>query len=160
MLPQTQWGRVDLFVISLGLAFAVTPIVSRLAKRFGAIDVPRQRSIHELPTPLWGGLPIYISFVIAILIGYNYSIQLKGIIIGATVILVMGIIDDLRELSTVIRLVGQVVAVCIVIAFGVRIDVIPWFQTDLGDMFLSALWIIGITNAMNFLDGMDAIPFK
>ena len=156
-LSQSQWGRIDLFVISLMLAFAVTPIVARLAKRFGAIDLPRQRSIHELPTPLWGGLAIYISFVTTILIGYNYSIQLKGIIIGATVILVMGIVDDLRELSTFIRLLGQVVAVGIVIAFGVRIDVLPWFQTDLGDMLLTALWIIGITNAMNFLDGMDGL---
>jgi UDP-GlcNAc:undecaprenyl-phosphate/decaprenyl-phosphate GlcNAc-1-phosphate transferase len=152
-----QWSWVDLLVISTGFSFLMTPIIGRLAKRFGAIDVPRERSIHESPTPLWGGLAIYISFLATILIFYNYSIEMKGVTIGATIILVLGVLDDFRELSALIRLAGQLLAVAVVLAFGVRLDILPVFETEIGDMCLTAIWIIGITNAMNFLDGMDGL---
>ncbi|MCZ6680385.1 MAG: diguanylate cyclase [Candidatus Poribacteria bacterium] len=156
-LVESQFSWIDLFAVSFALSLLFTPLIARLAKRVGAIDLPKQHGIHESPTPLWGGLAIYAAFTITLLINYEYSIELKGVAMGATIILVIGLIDDFRELSAQLRLAGQLLAVGVVIAFGVRLDVVPFFETAIGDMLLTAFWIVGITNAMNFLDGMDGL---
>jgi len=108
--------------------------------------------------PLLGGLAIYISYVVTLFLNFSFSVGLKGVVLGGTVILIVGLIDDLRELSAVWKLVAQVLATSILIFYGVRLSFLPnnWWGIT-GEVILTFIWVVGVTNAVNFFDGMDGL---
>ncbi|MEW8987443.1 MAG: MraY family glycosyltransferase, partial [Bacillus sp. (in: firmicutes)] len=140
-----------------------TPVVRKLAFKIGATDRPSQRKVHQRVMPRLGGLAIYISFIIGILlfkpIGH-YSIY---ILMGSVFIVITGFLDDVLELSARYKLIGQLLAAfTVVIVGGIQVNVInlPFggqFELGVLSIPLTILWIVGITNAINLIDGLDGL---
>ncbi len=141
---------------ALILAVGVTPLVRRLARRTGMVDQPSARKQHSVPTPLLGGLAIYLAVIVAlILLGNRFYVnQVAGIFLGATLVSFLGLWDDRRGLSPWVKLGGQFLAAGIVTMTDVRIGLFPW---DALNIAATLIWVVGITNAMNLLDNMDGL---
>lgn len=160
-----EWGQAAvgrfaaLLLSSCALsAMLVTPL-RVVARRCGIVDVPDARKQHAVPTPLLGGLAIYAAFMVTVLTHTTLTWPLRGILIGGTVVLLVGVLDDLRPVRAPIKLVATIVAALVVIASGTTLTVFPggsvWSQAL--NACLAMLWVVGITAAMNFLDGMDGL---
>ncbi len=155
------------FITSCALLFIFMPWVRQLSHRIGAIAVPNHRSMHKHPMPRLGGLAIFLSFVGAYVLIYpaaggKLSI-FTGLMVSAALIEIVGVIDDKYEISAKFKLLGQVTAASAVYLFGVQIDYIsiPFSQFDISLHWLSfpitVLWIVGVTNAINLIDGLDGL---
>jgi len=163
------------FVISLCLALILTPFVIKLAFKIGAIDKPNHRKVHTKIMPRLGGLGIYAAFVG----GYfaikpflpegllrHYDVNLiNALLVGGTIIVIIGALDDRFELSAKVKLLGQVIAACVVVlGFDVKIDLlnIPFGETmqpiaSWISIPLTIFWIVGVTNSVNLIDGLDGL---
>ena len=158
------------FMIALGVALILTPAVIAFARRTGALDKPDARKVHARPIPRIGGIGIYAAFMVSILVQLlfvdltpEYMMSLIGLMVGGTIIVAIGIIDDYCDLPAKVKLLGQIIAASVlVIAFDVRID----FVTDpLGDFIylewfaipVTIFWIVGLTNTVNLIDGLDGL---
>ena len=151
---------------ALGLALVVvwvsTPVVARIAWRVGAIDEPRERGLHQYPTPRLGGLAILAGVLAAGLVWLPSSQQFHGILIGAGVIVAVGAADDLLELPADVKIAGQVLAAIVPVASGVRVETmtIPFLgRLDVGDLsyVLTVVGIVAVVNVVNFIDGVDGL---
>jgi len=140
----------------------ITPYIKRFAIKIGATDKPNSRKVHQKIMPRLGGLAIFISYMIGYLIFVPENEYKYPILVGSIIIIITGILDDLFEISARWKLVGQIIASLVVILYGVDIDFInlPFGgQIEFG-MFtipLTILWIVGITNAINLIDGLDGL---
>ena len=141
----------------------ITPLVKKFAIKIGATDKPNQRKVHQKIMPRLGGLAIYISFIVGLLVLQPVSIHHWPLVIGSFIIILTGIFDDLFELSAKIKLAGQLAAATVVVVWG---DVLVSFiNLPFGGMIefgyfsipLTILWIVGITNAINLIDGLDGL---
>jgi UDP-GlcNAc:undecaprenyl-phosphate GlcNAc-1-phosphate transferase len=147
-----------LLLLSFGMGYVCTPLVHLLAHRLGIVDVPQGRKAHSVPTALMGGVAIYIAFALTVLWNFQFSLELKGVALAGTLIFIVGLLDDRKELPAMLKLVAQLVAVAILIHYGVVISFLPdTLWGNVGEWALTAFWVIGITNAVNFLDGMDGL---
>lgn len=151
-------------LIALLVTWLVTPLVKRLALRWGAVDLPNQRKVHDRVMPRLGGIAIYIGFVVALWLIRPLNNELLGLLLGGTAILLVGMLDDLRGLPPVGKLVGQIAAAAIVVAAGVRVEFVthPFSLEEtisLGWLTVpvTIFWIIGVTNAVNLIDGLDGL---
>lgn len=156
--------------VSLIAAFVatiiLTPFVKKLAFRIGAVDAPNYRKVHARIMPRLGGLAIFLGFIIGLGI-YSYFGTLSkysiAIMIGALIIVITGILDDMYEISAKAKMLGQLLAALVVIFVGgIQIDFInlPFGgQLDFGFLSIpfTILWIVGITNAVNLIDGLDGL---
>ncbi|MEN6412131.1 MAG: MraY family glycosyltransferase [Veillonellales bacterium] len=150
------------FTIALAVAYFITPEIKKLAEKAGAMDAPDARKVHTKPIPRMGGLAIYAGFVIAVLASVHMSREILGLLTGGTIILIVGIIDDLKQLSPKVKLMGQIIAAAVLILFDIRID---WLTNPFGDMIyveyfsipLTILWVVGLTNTVNLIDGLDGL---
>ncbi len=142
-------------VSALLLAIGSTPVMRRLALRYAVVDNPNARKVHATPVPLLGGAAIYISFVLVLIFfGDRFYInQFVGIFVGATLMSLMGVIDDRWGLGSYVKLGGQFMAAGVLILSGVQIQIFGGWQ----DIALTVIWVVGITNAMNLLDNMDGL---
>ena len=140
------------------MAYGLMPYVIQLAHQIGALDVPDARRVHAIVTPRIGGLSVIIAVNLTLLLNFNYSLELKGVCLSALIVGALSFWDDVRELSASIKLLGQVLALCVLMACGVHIDFAPdvWWGDGL-EYLVTALWVIGITNAFNFLDGINGL---
>ena len=151
-----EWLYVLLF--SSIVSYLCVPVVKIIAQRRNIVDTPDNRKIHKTPTALLGGVAVYIAFVSAIIITNSYSLELKGVAIGATIIFIIGLIDDIVTLRARLKIIVQIIAVSIMIYYGVVADFLP--NTWWGHFFeiaITFLWMLGITNSLNFFDGMDGL---
>ena len=152
------------FLFSVLLSFAITPAVRVLALKVGAVDVPRDtRRMHKTPTPLIGGLGIFLSFSISLLLFLD-SIDRKliGVLLGMLLMVVVGMADDIKDLRWWQKLLGQIAAALFPVFFGVRIDFFIIGSTTYTlpewlSLLLTITWIVGITNAVNLIDGLDGL---
>ncbi len=140
---------------ALLLAVGITPIMRQVALRFGVTDQPNARKVHTNPVPLLGGAAIYLAFIVALLIfaDKRYVPQVVGIFVGASLVSLMGVVDDRWGLGSYIKLAGQVAAALILVFSGVQVTL---FHNWL-DVVITVIWVVGITNAMNLLDNMDGL---
>lgn len=152
------------FLFSMLLAFALTPIIRVLAFRIGAVDVPKDaRRLHKEPIPLIGGLGIFLSFsVSALLFLEKIDLKIVGMLLGMLIVVAVGIVDDVKPLGAFKKLLGQVLAAVFPVLTGTRIDSImiagePYYFPYWLSILLTMLWIIGITNAINLIDGLDGL---
>jgi UDP-GlcNAc:undecaprenyl-phosphate GlcNAc-1-phosphate transferase len=147
-----------LFVFSFIIAFFSTKVIGRIAAKLKILDHPNERKIHKKPIPLLGGLAIFISYVATIIFNFNFSIELKGVVIGGTIILIIGLIDDIKHIPATWKLISQVLASSVLILYGVKLSFLPstWWG-NAGEVLLTVIWVVGITNAVNFFDGMDGL---
>lgn len=151
-----RWLYILLF--SFLLCYGFTHVVRMAALKKGVLDYPNHRKVHQTPTPLLGGIAIYLAFLGAIVANFIFTKEVTGILIGVTILVFVGIIDDWNGLPASLRLLAQVVAASIVIISGVSLNIFPSSTLgNMGNIFLTLLWIIGITDAFNFFDGMDGL---
>lgn len=153
--------------IAFGLSLIFTPIIKKFASYIGAIDIPKdKRRVHLKPIPLLGGLAIYLSFMLTVIIkAGNISLAETGILLGSTIIVIGGFLDDKFDLKPWQKLLFQSAATVCLILFGVKIQLItnPLFDSqqyiNIGMLGipLTFFWIIGITNAINLIDGLDGL---
>jgi len=150
------------FTIALAVAYFATPHVKNLAIKIGAVDAPDARKVHTKPMARMGGLAIYAAFVLAVLASMYVSHEIMGILVGGTVILIVGIIDDLKPLPPRVKLLGQIVAAIVLVMFDIRIE---WLTNPFGDMLyvdylaipLTIIWVVSLTNTVNLIDGLDGL---
>ena len=155
------------FAVAGLVAFCSTPLVTRLAKKIGAIDVPKDnRRMHKTPIPRLGGLAIFLGFIVSVLIFVRPGGQMGGILMGALIIVLMGAVDDSVSLKPLPRLFVQIVAALIPVLSGVRIEYItnfsfwsrdPYFELGVFSIPITIIWIVGLTNAVNWIDGLDGL---
>ncbi|MBO8168473.1 MAG: undecaprenyl/decaprenyl-phosphate alpha-N-acetylglucosaminyl 1-phosphate transferase [Thermoanaerobacteraceae bacterium] len=148
--------------LAFAVTFGITPQLKKLAKRVGAVDIPDNRKVHRRVMPRIGGLGIYLGFVAALLVMFPLTAELKGLLVGGSIILVFGLVDDIRGISPKVKLAGQVIAALVAVHAGIRVDFIT---NPFGDIItlgrlavpVTVFWIVGVTNAINLIDGLDGL---
>lgn len=146
------------FLLAFSGAYISMPILRKLAIRFGIIDMPGGRKMHKVATPLLGGVAIYIGLLAGILFNLDSAHLIIRILTGATFILILGLANDIREISAQLRLVLQLLIALLVTIMGERISFLPTgYCGDAVEIFITILWIVGVTNAYNYLDGLDGL---
>ena len=175
-----MWGDIAIaFLLALIMSFMTTPYTIKIAKKIGAIDVPKdERRMHKNAMPKFGGPAVIFGFLISIiyliivmniehtidLFGENgYGRKLIGMLLGIIVIAITCICDDIKPIKPIAKLSGQLLAAAIAVYFGIIIDdiTIPFLTTeiaqDIFNIILTVGWIVGITNAINLSDGLDGL---
>ncbi|MDD5078734.1 MAG: MraY family glycosyltransferase [Candidatus Omnitrophica bacterium] len=146
------------FAVSLLVTYFAIPLLRKLALRFEIVDYPGGRKVHKQVTPLLGGVGVFLGLIIGLIF---YSSDLRSfliILIGASMIFLIGLVEDIRGLKAQTRFILQLIAAVIVISNGIRVSFMP--ETILGDIaeiLITCIWIIGVTNAYNYLDGLDGL---
>ena len=151
-------------ILALILSYALTPVVKLIAIKIGALDHPDPRKVHKGLMPRMGGLAVYLAFAAALLLSPARTYPVVwGLLVGATIIVALGIVDDTRGLSPKVKLLGQILAAYAVIHFGIEVDYITnpltgkmWLLGMLS-VPLTLFWIVAVTNAINLIDGLDGL---
>ena len=158
-----------LYIAAFSTAFAVsnvfTPIAKTISMKVGAIDYPKARGMHQKPMPRMGGLAIVIGFMFTVLLLYRFvefgeTRKLIGFMIGATMIVVLGMFDDIYDLRARFKFFVQILAALVAIMSGIQIHVVMWPVTKALTYLsvpITLLWIVGVTNAVNLIDGLDGL---
>jgi UDP-GlcNAc:undecaprenyl-phosphate GlcNAc-1-phosphate transferase len=152
-----RWQYIFLF--SFLAACFLTPLCRALALKLKILDRPDWRKIHDQPTPLLGGVAIYVAFSVALLLNNVFLPGMKSLLLGATLVFVMGLIDDVKPLPALLKFMIQVAISLVVIVMG---DIhLTFFYYSSWAAFvnipLTVLWMVGLTNSMNFFDGIDGL---
>ena len=165
-LPVVGLTLAALLVAAL-VALISTPVIRSLAFRVGAVDVPRDtRRMHDHPIPRMGGLAIFFGFILSVLVFQPLTTELRGMLLGAVVIVILGILDDIFVLPALPKFFVQIGAALIAVLHGNRIDFLsnpnvfsknPFWDLGWLAIPITVLWIVGITNAVNFIDGLDGL---
>ena len=170
MSPELHFALWLLLAVlaAAAISYAATPLVKRIAIGVGAVDVPKDnRRMHKVPIPRLGGLAIFAAFVVSVLLFAEIDREMRGILIGAFLIVALGVLDDIHTLKALPKFLVQIIAAVIVIMHGCRIEFIsnPVFTSATTylhlntavSVFLTIIWIVAITNAVNFIDGLDGL---
>lgn len=174
-----MWGDIAIaFMLAFITTFVITPYTIKLARKVGAVDTPKdERRINTTTMPRLGGLAVIAGFIVSIvylliilnmeksinLFEDNMHIKLIGFLIGGLIIGVVCFIDDLKDLPPLVKLAAQIIAAVVVVCFGLRIENvnIPFFSNvglpNAFSVILTIGWIIGVTNAINLIDGLDGL---
>ena len=176
-----MWGDIAIaFLLAFITTFVLTPYTIKIAKKIGAVDIPKDsRRMHNKPIPKFGGPAIIIGFLLStvyliitssiegninIFGPENYVVKLIGLLLGIMVLSFVCFFDDIKGIHPLVKLSGQLCAAAIVIACGIRIDNfnIPFFEGNIilsnaFSIILTMGWIVGITNAINLIDGLDGL---
>lgn len=159
-------------IMAMGLAmlvsFAMTPLVKRLAYKIGAIDVPKDnRRMHKRPIPRLGGLAIFIGCLVSLLLFADIDRGLQGILLGACLIVAVGVVDDAHPLGAGVKFILQIVAALIAVWHGVVIQTIanpiafitgnPYWNFGIWAVPITVIWIVAVTNSVNLIDGLDGL---
>ncbi len=167
MATRQQLLTVLIAVLAAGVvAFVLTPLVRHFAIRFGFVDVPKDaRRMHHKPIPTIGGLAIYAAFLFVILILGSLTRELGGILAGGTIVVLLGVVDDKYDLNAKLKFVVQILAAAVPVSQGCMIDYIsnplpvggPYLSLGVLAIPVTIVWIVAITNAVNFIDGLDGL---
>jgi UDP-GlcNAc:undecaprenyl-phosphate GlcNAc-1-phosphate transferase len=157
LLRPTSAGPLELAGAAFLAAYALTPAARLMAIGAGALDHPDARKTHVAPTPKLGGVAIIAALILVVGRRALIDPEIQAIVVAALVLMVAGAVDDLRGLSSRWRLLLQIGGAAGVMAAGVRLHLVPGPLGGYVDGFLTILWIVGITNAYNFIDGMDGL---
>lgn len=154
-------------VLSFFISFAMTPIVKTFAIKIGAMDIPKDdRRMHDHPIPRMGGLAIFMGFLLTVVLFADLTKQLQGILIGTIIITVLGAIDDMVGLKPLAKILGQLLAAGVAVSNGVLIQLFMNPNIFSGNEYIfleglslpiTILWIVGVTNAVNLIDGLDGL---
>jgi len=160
------------FFLSVSISLVLTPMIRLIAKKANIYDVPSARKVHRRPTPLLGGIPIFVSLNLTLFIGFLLnnvyireflSDKWKPLLLCSMIILVLGVFDDIRRLQPRMKFLIQIFAGCLLLLFGIGIyDITNPFSEGLihlGTLSIpiTILWVVGITNALNLIDGLDGL---
>ena len=149
------------FVIALVVTYICTPLVKQFAVKVGAIDKPDARKVHQVSIPRLGGLAIYIGYMVSLLYSVKDLSSVKGLIVGSIILVAVGIWDDIKQIGPKTKLMGQILAALMLPLFGNAVHFI-----SIGDHLLyleyfaiplTVFWIVGFTNIVNLIDGLDGL---
>jgi len=154
-------------LVALVVSFLASPIVKAFAYKVGAVDVPKDnRRMHHVPIPRLGGLAIFLGFIVSILLFVEMTDQFRSILLGAVIIVVLGVVDDITPLPAKFKFLIQIAAALIPALNGVVIHVLsnpnllsenPYWDMGVLSIPITVLWIVAITNAVNLIDGLDGL---
>lgn len=145
-------------VFAFLVAFAFTPISRKISIKMGAIDVPKDdRRMHSEPIPTMGGLAIFIAFAFSVLAFVPLDKTYMAMLLGALMVVLVGMLDDIFGLKWWVKLIGQIGAALIVALNGIQITSIRTLELGGWAVPFTVLWIVGITNAINLIDGLDGL---
>jgi UDP-GlcNAc:undecaprenyl-phosphate GlcNAc-1-phosphate transferase len=153
------WGAVIAGVVVVLL----TPAVGGMARRLGIVDLPGGRRINTLPVPRLGGLAIFLGMLVPALAFLHSGRENRGILLGATIAVIVGIIDDFRGLPWFAKLGGQLAAAGVAVGFGIWVHRFTFPFVGIHALHawvgipVTVLWIVAIMNMFNFLDGLDGL---
>ena len=152
---------------AFAVSFLMCPLVKSFAYKIGAIDVPKDnRRMHKKPVPRLGGLAIFLGFIVSMLLFVKVDHQLQGILLGASIIVVLGVVDDMSPLRAYFKFCVQIFAALVAVFHGVVIQMLsnpnvfaesPYWDLGWLSIPITVLWIVGITNAVNLIDGLDGL---
>lgn len=146
---------ISIILVSGVVSFIVTPMLRNLARRFNFVDNPQARKVHATPMPMLGGIAIYLGLSVAMIVGGNNAFtELLGILGGATVMTLFGLWDDRVALDPLPKMVGQILASAVLISAGIQIRL---FASPALNILITLIWVVGISNALNFQDNMDGL---
>lgn len=144
------------FSLSFFICLYMTPIMRKAAIRFHIVDAPDGKlKIQKEPVPYLGGLAVYVSFLVALCLTFDFDRQVLGLLLSATLVLMLGLVDDFGFLSPGVKLLGQTLCAFVLVKSGVVMELAfspPWLNVA-----MSMLWIVAITNAFNIIDIMDGL---
>ncbi len=161
-----------MFLVAAGATFVVTPLVRRGVVAVGAIDHPSDRKVHPVDTPTMGGLAMYVGFIAAL--GASFAVprfadlhraspEPLAVLVGTTLIVILGIIDDRRGASAIAKVVAEVFIAGIMVLLGVQFAWFPWpgldivvLSSDLAAL-ITIVWVVAVANAVNLVDGLDGL---
>lgn len=144
------------FVLALLLALYGVPLARRAALQFNIVDRPDGRlKLQAEPVPYFGGLAVYLAFLISLALTFEFRHEALGLMLGGTLMVMLGLIDDFGVLKPWPKLIGQLIAVFVLIRSGIRIEIAA--LPDWLDLLLTVLWMVGIINAINIIDVMDGL---
>ncbi len=175
-----MWGDVAIaFLLAFIVTIMATPYTIKIAKKIGAVDIPKdKRRMHKKEMPKFGGPAVILGFLISTiyllivmsmegtinLYGQEeYGVKLLGLLLGIIVMSIICIIDDIKTIKPITKLLGQILAAVIAVSFGIRIDAvtIPFLNVpemnEIISIILTIGWIVGVTNAINLIDGLDGL---
>jgi len=149
------------------VALITTPIVRNLAFKVGAVDVPKDaRRMHKHPIPRMGGLAIFLGFLLSTLVFLPLNEELRGMLLGSVIIVILGIFDDIYALPAKPKFLVQIIAALVAVLSGNCVEFLsnpnifssePYWELGILSIPFSVLWIVGITNAVNLIDGLDGL---
>lgn len=142
------------FGISLALSVLLTPLVRRAGRRLGLVANPRPDRWHKTPTPLLGGVGIFLACAGGVFVAHGDWQTHGGLLAGAALMFAFGLYDDFKRLTPPVKLAGQIVAAGVVVFTGYRTG---FFQAEILNVLITMVWLVGITNAINLLDNMDGL---
>lgn len=149
------------FVIALIVTYVCTPLVRTLAVKIGAIDAPDARKVHQVSIPRLGGLAIYIGYMVSLLYSVKDISSVKGLLIGSVILVAVGIWDDVKQIGPKTKLLGQIVAALMLPIFDNAIHFISigdhMLYLEYLSIPLTVFWIVGFTNIVNLIDGLDGL---
>ncbi|MBU1003182.1 MAG: undecaprenyl/decaprenyl-phosphate alpha-N-acetylglucosaminyl 1-phosphate transferase [Proteobacteria bacterium] len=158
---------IAVFICALCLSLVLTPLARAAGKRYGAMDIPDQRKVHDQPKPRTGGLAIFMTFVLTMGMGYAlvkrpapFGAQEQYLLAGALACFLVGFVDDVRRLSAWTKLVAQIMAVSIAFYGGNRINLLPFAGVAIPlwlSYCLTVFWFLLFINAINLIDGLDGL---
>lgn len=144
------------FVLACAMALYAVPLARQAALKYGIVDAPDGRLKHQKePVPYFGGLAIYLAFLMSLAFTFEFRHDVLGIILGGTIVVMLGLIDDFGVLTPRSKLAGQLLAVFVLIKSGIRIEIAA--LPEWVDLLLTVLWMVGLINAFNLLDIMDGL---
>jgi UDP-GlcNAc:undecaprenyl-phosphate GlcNAc-1-phosphate transferase len=152
-----QWVLVALsgFLAAL-LSNLLTPVAMRIARQYGLVDRPDGRlKRQEAAVPYLGGAAIYVSFIVTLGVTYSYNREVLALLLAGTIVVLVGLVDDIGAISPRAKLLGQALAVLVLMRAGVMLQIvwIPWYLS----WPLTFIWLVGVTNAVNLIDIMDGL---
>ncbi|MCL1936250.1 MAG: undecaprenyl/decaprenyl-phosphate alpha-N-acetylglucosaminyl 1-phosphate transferase [Defluviitaleaceae bacterium] len=156
------------FLAAFSVSIITTPLAKKISIKLNAIDYPKKRGLHKEPMPRMGGLAIIFGFMAAMLVLIPFieefrTLQFLGFIVGAIIIVILGMIDDIKNLNSLVKFSVQIIAAVIVVITGTTIEMIMWptyINPEVLEPFsvpFTILWILGVTNAVNLIDGVDGL---
>ena len=161
---------IEASIIGFVVAYLTAPLSIKLAHRLGVIDTPKDaRRVHKKPIPRFGGMSIFLGSMAAMFIPAGMNTNIRTAMIGGALMYILGIIDDIKDIKPVVKFAGQLLIATLVYAMGIRITFIGnYFGAFAGTQahvilstgvgyIITVLWIVGITNAVNLMDGLDGL---
>ena len=162
---------IEVLVISIAVAAIATPYSIRLAHKWDIIDRPRDgRRVHDRPIPRFGGFGIFVGSMAAMLIPASMNSMIRTAMLGGLLMYLLGVLDDIKDLKPMVKFAGQVGIATLMYAMGIRIKFINTLIITHGTdsravvvlgaglaYLFTVLWIVGITNAVNLMDGLDGL---
>ena len=150
------------FVVALIITYALTPVVRHFAIRIGAIDKPDARKVHKGTIPRLGGLAIFLGYVGSVLFNVPHDHSVFGLMLGTVILVLVGIWDDIKQIEAKTKLMGQIIAAAVLVAYGIRVDFIElpfigMIYLKFWSVPLTIFWIVGFTNIVNLIDGLDGL---